>query len=241
MSRNSRHRSHALNTFAGTLSTCPTAAIQANGSASFNTSGSRKPWSNHAAFSAVLTVLQALSQPAAWLVAIRKILHAAQSQGGGAVLDRRDRLDAGRPYLASPEMRNRARNACGVEQPVNAAEMGAPSRHDKGQKLQRPWRHWCCPAWGQRFACNQATATDRPLMPSTHDADSYFFLHVPVGLTHQRPLSANGLAAYPDLCSNFRSSLTLWSGTRRRKPRPLAAPGPPPRSVKFRPPAPCQT
>src|SRR5215472_15918555 len=38
----------------------------------------------------------------------------------------------------------------------------------------------------------------------------------------------NGLAAYPDLCSNFRSSLTLWSGTRRRKPWPPAVTGPPP-------------
>src|ERR1700751_4683949 len=64
----------------------------------------------HAAFSAVLTVLQALSQSAAWLVAIWKILHAAQSQGGGAFPDRRDPLGVvcARPLAYRPGSSRRA-------------------------------------------------------------------------------------------------------------------------------------
>jgi hypothetical protein len=38
-------RSHASNTSAVTVSTCPTTGIRVNGSASFNVSRSQKPWS----------------------------------------------------------------------------------------------------------------------------------------------------------------------------------------------------
>ena len=87
MSRNARHRSHALNAFSEILSTCPTAGIRANGPASFNASCSRKPWrclKPRRIFSRVDRAA-GLSQPAPRLVAIPKILHAAQGQAVGPV------------------------------------------------------------------------------------------------------------------------------------------------------------
>ena len=72
--------------------------------------------------------------------------------------------------LAAPEMRNRAQDARGVEQTVNAAERGRPSRHEKGQKLLAALASLVLP--GEGSAVLMQSSNGRPITGSTNDADS---------------------------------------------------------------------